>query len=114
MGAINQCGATNEGVLAQECLVGTEYVVDHVSRGGVHKTACVWQYEKRIVNGVSAPIVYFGQVVVDPQSERAKMLVAYMRTVLGAIGLREGPSHGEVMFDETTPGAAPCLVEMSK
>eukprot|EP00617_Octactis_speculum_P024882 CAMPEP_0185768806 /NCGR_PEP_ID=MMETSP1174-20130828/52270_1 /TAXON_ID=35687 /ORGANISM="Dictyocha speculum, Strain CCMP1381" /LENGTH=475 /DNA_ID=CAMNT_0028453665 /DNA_START=29 /DNA_END=1456 /DNA_ORIENTATION=+ len=110
MGAINQCGDVNDGVLAQECLKGIEYVVDQVSRDGIHKTTCVWQYEKRIVNGVTAPIVYFGMEIIDPQSERARALISYMRIVLDCIGLREGPSHGEIIWNETT---GPCLVEMN-
>ena len=108
-GAINVCGAMNESVLAQEFISGTEYVVDHVSKGGKHHTACVWEYEKRVVNGATAPIVYFGQSVVDPSSELAQKLISYTRVCLDAIGLREGPSHGEVMM--TADG--PCLVEMN-
>lgn len=42
-----QCPA----VLCQEFLRGKEYVVDHVSRDGVHKTCMVWVYDKRPVNG---------------------------------------------------------------
>lgn len=35
-------GGANTGVLAQEFLRGKEYIVDHVSRNGVHKTMMVW------------------------------------------------------------------------
>ena len=35
-------GAQSTAVLCQEFLKGTEYVVDHVSRDGVHKTMMVW------------------------------------------------------------------------
>lgn len=34
-------------VLCQEFLQGKEYVIDHVSRNGVHKTTMVWVYDKR-------------------------------------------------------------------
>jgi biotin carboxylase len=37
------------GVLCQEFLRGTEYVVDHVSRNGRHVTTAVWVYDKRPV-----------------------------------------------------------------
>ncbi len=40
-------GGYNEQVLCQEFLKGKEYVVDHVSRNGVHKTMMVWVYDKR-------------------------------------------------------------------
>ena len=108
-GVENQCGCVNESVLAQEFLSGAEYVIDHVSRDGTHTTAGVWTYDKRIVNGVSAPIVYFGQRMVDPTSPLARELVAYARGVLDAIGLLEGPSHGEVIMT----ASGPCLVEMN-
>ena len=34
-------------VLCQEFLKGKEYVIDQVSREGVHKTMMVWVYDKR-------------------------------------------------------------------
>ena len=35
-------GGANTGVLVQEFLRGKEYIVDHVSRNGVHKTMMTW------------------------------------------------------------------------
>ena len=40
-------GGEVPAVLCQEFLKGKEYVVDHVSRDGVHKTTMVWVYDKR-------------------------------------------------------------------
>ena len=57
-GAINALGMVNEGILVQEFLDGSEYVIDSVSRDGVHKVVAVWVYEKRSANG--ADFVYFG------------------------------------------------------
>merc|ERR1712050_531861 len=100
-------GAQGAAVLCQEFLRGTEYVVDHVSRNGVHKTVMVWRYDKRPTNG--AAFVYWGMIPVDSQSEEAKILIPYTRGVLDALGLNNGPTHGEVMM---TP-EGPCLVEMN-
>merc|ERR1712048_104991 len=100
-------GAQGAAVLCQEFLKGTEYVVDHVSRNGVHKTVMVWRYDKRPTNG--AAFVYWGMIPVDSQSEEAKILIQYTRGVLDALGLKNGPTHGEVMM--TAEG--PCLVEMN-
>jgi biotin carboxylase len=100
-------GAQGAAVLCQEFLRGTEYVVDHVSRNGVHKTVMVWRYDKRPTNG--AAFVYWGMIPVDSQSEEAKILIQYMRGVLDALALNNGPTHGEVMM---TPDG-PCLVEMN-
>jgi biotin carboxylase len=98
-----QCPA----VLCQEFLRGKEYVVDHVSRDGVHKTSMVWVYDKRPANG--CPFVYFGCVPVDADSEVAKILIPYVRGVLDALGIKNGPSHGEVMMTDQ----GPCLIEMN-
>ena len=46
-------GGFNTEVLCQEFLRGKEYVVDCVSRNGVHKVCMVWVYDKRPANGVS-------------------------------------------------------------
>ena len=43
-GETNVFGATNESVLVQEFLAGTEYVVDSVSVEGIHKTVAIYEY----------------------------------------------------------------------
>merc|ERR1712178_549993 len=86
---------------------GKEYVVDHVSRDGVHKCVMVWEYDKRPTNG--AAFVYYGMIPVDSNKELAKLLIKYTEGVLDALKLDNGPSHGEVMM--TSEG--PCLVEMN-
>jgi hypothetical protein len=100
-------GGLNSSVLCQEFLRGKEYIVDHVSRDGVHKTAMVWVYDKRPANG--AAFVYYGITPVDPTSPEARILIGYTRRVLDAIGIKNGPTHGEVIM--TNDG--PCLVEIN-
>lgn len=100
-------GTQDAAVLCQEFLQGQEYVVDHVSRDGVHKCMMVWVYDKRPTNG--AAFVYYGMIPVDSNSEIAKQLIKYTQSVLDALELNNGPSHGEVMM--TSDG--PCLVEMN-
>ena len=100
-------GGTCSEVLCQEFLKGKEYVIDHVSRDGVHKTVMVWEYDKRPANG--SPFVYFGVNPLDSESPEAQLIIPYVRGVLDALGVRSGPSHGEVIM--TADG--PCLVEMN-
>ena len=83
-------GGFNTEVLCQEFLRGKEYVIDHVSRNGVHKTMAVWVYDKRPRNG--SQFVYFGMWPIDPESEEAKMLIPYTRGVLDALGMKHGVS----------------------
>ena len=98
---------SNGEILCQEFLKGKEYVVDHVSLDGVHKTMMIWLYDKRAVNGGN--FVYFGDQPIDSESEEAKLLIPYARQVLDVLGCKHGPSHGE--FIMTKDG--PCLVEMN-
>ncbi|KAG7363309.1 ATP-grasp domain containing protein [Nitzschia inconspicua] len=100
-------GGECPSVLCQEFLKGDEYVIDHVSRDGVHKTVMLWVYDKRKANG--GDFVYFGMKAVDPTTEQAKILINYVRRTLDVLGIKNGPSHGEVMM--TSEG--PCLVEMN-
>lgn len=89
-------GGACPSVLCQEFLRGKEYVVDHVSLHGEHKTCMVWVYDKRPANG--SAFVYFGMLPVPIDSPEAKILVRYTRRVLDSMGLKNGPSHGEVMM----------------
>lgn len=91
-------GGYCEEILCQEYLQGKEYVVDHVSRDGVHKTVMVWVYDKRPVNG--GDFVYFGDCPIDPGSPEAELLIPYARGILDAIGVKNGPSHGEIIMTE--------------
>jgi hypothetical protein len=70
-GAINGLGVVNEGVLIQEFLEGTEYVVDTVSRDGVSKVTAIWEYDKRHVNDQFN--VYFGMKVSAASCERSEV-----------------------------------------
>merc|ERR1712084_74805 len=107
MDSQRKVGAQDAAVLVQEFLKGQEYVIDHVSRDGVHKCVMVYVYDKRPTNG--AAFVYYGMIPVDAESKEAQILIEYTRGVLDALGLDNGPTHGEVMM--TSDG--PCLVEMN-
>ena len=107
-GKINGLGTVNEGVLVQEFLAGTEYVVDSVSRDGVHKTLALWEYDKRSVN--DANFVYFGMSLRPASGEREQALIEYSNRVLDALGFVNGPGHMEVMWLDAE--SQPCLVEV--
>jgi hypothetical protein len=73
---VNSLGCVNEGVLVQEYLQGTEYVVDTVSHGGKHKVIALWEYDRRPTNG--AGFVLHGQRLMTADEPRAQELMAYM------------------------------------
>jgi biotin carboxylase len=105
-GSINMLGVANEGVLVQEFLAGTEYVVDSVSRDGVHKVTAIWEYDKRSVN--DANFVYFGMTLLPASGPVAQQLIAYSDSVLDTLGVVNGPGHMEIMMCPD----GPCLVEV--
>ena len=53
MNSQQKVGSQGAAVLCQEFLKGKEYVVDHVSLDGEHKTVMIWVYDKRAVNGAA-------------------------------------------------------------
>jgi biotin carboxylase len=77
VGRINQIGHSNSSALAQEFLEGTEFVVDSVSRDGVHKATAIWEYDKRSVNG--ANFVYHGMWFRSSADPRVRELIAYSK-----------------------------------
>jgi len=103
-----KAGAQDGAVICQEFLAGQEYVVDHVSRNGEHKTVMVWVYDKRPTNG--GEFVYYNMLPVESSDPIAQKLIAYTRGVLDALAIKHGPTHGEVMM---TSDGTPCLVEMN-
>jgi hypothetical protein len=101
MGKSNHLGLSNQAVLVQEFLEGTEYVIDAVSRDGEHKIVAIWEYDRRAVNG--APFVCFGQKLMTIDEDRAQELVAYQKRVLTALNIINGASHGEVKWFKNEP-----------
>ncbi len=96
----------NNEALVQSYLHGTEYIVDTVSVDGQMYAVGVWEYEKTIVG--AGKKIYDRDVLLDSDAAPVPELIAYVRTVLDALGIRNGPAHAEVMM---TP-QGPALVEV--
>ena len=114
VGTVNGLGARNDAALIQEFLKGDEYVVDSVSKNGIHKVTAIWVYDKRRIN--DADFVYFGMRLLDSsgltseeEREIASRLVTYSQKVLEALHFKNGPSHMEIKYDLQS---GPCLVEV--
>lgn len=91
----------------QEYLLGTEYIIDHVSCDGVHKTTMLWMYDFQIVNESR---VCVAQQPISSDTFIGKALIEYTRNCLDALRVCNGASHTEVMW--TSSG--PCLVEVRR
>ena len=78
----------------QEYLKGDEYVVDTVSRDGVHKVCMLWRYDKRRAN--QSDFIYYGERPVVSDSAEASVLIPYALSVLSALGVLSGAgAHGD-------------------
>ncbi|WP_428953917.1 ATP-grasp domain-containing protein [Streptomyces sp. cg35] len=106
LGATTVFSETNTAAVAQEYLVGGEYVVDTVSRDGAHRVTDVWKYSKMSVPGVRDRIT--GGHLIPHDAPLRDQLTAYAFGVLDALGIRHGPAHLEIIV--TADG--PCLVEV--
>jgi hypothetical protein len=107
MGKVNGLGLLNNEVLVQEYLEGQEYVVDMVSRDGVHKVVALWECDRRDTNHTS--FLCHGLRLVSPDEVNShsegsyQQLVAYQHKVLTTLGIFNGPSHGKLKWCHGEP-----------
>ncbi|MFD4390193.1 ATP-grasp domain-containing protein [Streptomyces sp. NPDC058486] len=96
----------DDGVVAQEYLVGAEYLINTVSRDGRHQVTDVWKTHRISANGVTDLAVACH--LLPRRGEVQDQVVGYGLEVLDALGILHGPAHIEVKM---TPDG-PCLVEV--
>lgn len=94
-------GGSNDAVLIQEYVAGTEYAVDTVARDGEIKVVALWRYRKLPFNG--APFVYQCSELVPCNGEEERAVCDYCVDILRAQGLKWGPTHTEIMASKDGP-----------
>jgi biotin carboxylase len=99
VGRNNVLGVTNDEVLVQTAIEGTEYNVNFVSREGRHRLTDIWRIDK--LRGRHP--LYDRGVVLPCRGEVQDQLVPYVAAVLDTLGIRFGPSHADVMWTSTGP-----------
>ena len=100
-GKENLYGKIVDEVLIQERIFGTEYVVNTMSRDGRHKVLSIWKYSK--VKTDEGGNIYNYMESVDKLEIGHSELVEYAFSVLDALGIKDGPVHGEYMIDKDGP-----------
>jgi len=103
-------GTGIDQLLIQEFLKGQEYVIDSVSRDGVHKVVMVWTEDLRPGNGIFT--LYYGFKTMDPKDPKTKVIIDYANKVLDATGVYNGASDMEVKWNEEEEDT-PCLVDLN-
>ena len=99
--AENMFGESENRLLLQERIFGEEYIVNTVSRNGLPALISVFHYYKKQMP--SGSIVYKGQEVVTELVPKETELVEYAFKTAIALGITDGPVHGEYMIDEKGP-----------
>ncbi|MFI6414739.1 ATP-grasp domain-containing protein [Streptomyces sp. NPDC050585] len=101
IGSENVFSERNTAAVAQEYLRGTEYMVNTVSRDGVHRVCEIWRTTRITANGVAdlSDSVY----LMPRRGETQDRLTAYAGEVLDALGIRHGPAHVEIKITASGP-----------
>lgn len=94
IGTRSVLGQHNEAVLAQEYLVGNEYIVNTVSLEGRHHVTDIWKMHQISANGVRD--LPAGAELLPRYGAEQDALVEHTLLVLDALGIRNGPAHSEL------------------
>ncbi|MBQ9549481.1 MAG: ATP-grasp domain-containing protein [Lachnospiraceae bacterium] len=97
----NYMGGEEEGMLLQERISGTEYIVNSVSLRGRHKLSAIWKHSKKKVEG--GGMVYNYTESLSRPEAGCTALVKYAFDVLNALGVENGNVHSEFMIDKDGP-----------
>jgi hypothetical protein len=100
-GAVNRFGFRNSGVLVQEYVEGTEYIVDTYSVDGRQVLTEVARYVKRRRGERLGLYAHTDFVAHDDPC--VPVLADYVAQVADALGIRNGAAHGEVMMTADGP-----------
>jgi biotin carboxylase/glycosyltransferase involved in cell wall biosynthesis len=122
VGRRNMAGAINRGLIVQEVMNATQYVVDTVSYRGGHYLSGIWRYGRpefasdvlRALAGEASwpssagrltwsslrygAISSVSKQILQGEGEIAETLFEYAVQVLDALGIQYGPCHFELMW----------------
>ena len=99
--AENMFGETVNRLMVQERIFGDEYIVNTISRDGIPAITSIFRYfKKRTPTGA---MIYQGYETVNELGKKEKELVDYAFQAVRAIGITDGPVHGEYMIDKDGP-----------
>ncbi|MEU1214157.1 ATP-grasp domain-containing protein [Streptomyces sp. NPDC005791] len=101
IGTTSALGQDNHAVLAQEYLVGSEYIVNSVSLDGKHRVTDIWKMHHLSANGVHD--LPAGAELMTSRGPEQDLLIEHTVQVLDALGVRNGPSHSELKLTPDGP-----------
>jgi biotin carboxylase len=101
IGHTNRLGIRNEGALLQERLLGNQYFVNAVSVNGTHIVTEIWADQKTEVPG--ATLICDKEELLPFHGEAQTLITDYLRRALTVLGVKNGPSHSELMLTSSGP-----------
>jgi biotin carboxylase len=101
IGTTSVMGEANRAVLAQEYLVGSQYIVNTVSVDGDHHVTDVWKMHHLTANDVDE--IAAGSELMPGRGPETDRLTRYTLRVLDALGIRNGPAHTELKLTPHGP-----------
>lgn len=96
----NLFGQSSAATLAQEYLIGNEYMVNAVSAFKTHRIIEIWHSKKK--EQFSAPVYDFVKLL-DTTDPVYEVIEEYVTKILDALQINFGPSHSEVVITERGP-----------
>ncbi|MCQ2792678.1 MAG: ATP-grasp domain-containing protein [Bacilli bacterium] len=91
---------SDKELLVQECIIGTEYFINTASCNGHHKILQIWKDKAATI---SNRCIFINSETLDKIDANILKMVDYMKKVLDAIHIKNGPVHSELMIDEKGP-----------
>ena len=105
-GSADWIGGGDNVTIIQDFIEGPEYIVNTLSRDGVHRITDMWAYHKQ---NVGTGMAYDCAMTVTDPSPREQAVAAYAVDVLRATDMENGPAHIEIKSDD----GGPVLIEIN-
>ncbi|MDO5328499.1 MAG: ATP-grasp domain-containing protein [Coriobacteriia bacterium] len=102
-GSRDMFGGLNDKVLIQECIEGTEYIVNTINSEGESYISASYVYKKIQLPGGAKIYDYTESLTKDEITPELQEMFDYAIKVMRAIGIEYGPVHSEFMIDDKGP-----------
>ncbi|CAK9074632.1 unnamed protein product [Durusdinium trenchii] len=89
---------TNTELIVAQALIGEEWVVNTVSRDGVHKVSDAWYGPPKLIAGAGPQHFLYNVQYLAGESPRFLEVTQMVKSSLTALGLQEGAAHTELVW----------------
>jgi len=101
----NNCDIVNSECLVQEFIDGEDWIVNSVSRNGIHKIVNVMRSYKTVIN--DREFMYIETSLINAKDVPHELCI-YAINLLNALDIKNGAGHAEIKLSSN----GPCLIEI--